>query len=172
LIVDYLRERQPSLDFASIDAISRTLAGLFWARIEALAPGIDTLRLPLETVRAWKEDLSTKKRTTTNAAGEQIEISSPRINAKDELLRVRACYLDIAQWAVDDPGRWAPWAVLCPISDAEIGRVKELKHPRPAWTSAPANGYPSCLFLRERPTNAASPQSGGCEQPWTPSPQT
>jgi hypothetical protein len=128
LIVDYLRERQPSLDFASIDAISRTLAGLFWARIEALAPGIDTLRLPLETVRAWKEDLSTKKRTTTNAAGEQIEISSPRINAKDELLRVRAFYLDIAQWAVDDPSRWAPWAGPCPISDVEIGRAKELKH--------------------------------------------
>jgi integrase len=128
LIVDYLRERQPSLDFASIDAISRTLAGLFWARIEDLAPGIDTLRLPLETVRAWKENLSTKKRTTTNAAGEQIEISSPRINAKDELLRVRAFYLDIAQWAVDDPGSWAPWAVPCPISDAEIGRAKELKH--------------------------------------------
>ncbi|MER5263142.1 hypothetical protein ABTZ99_13840 [Actinosynnema sp. NPDC002837] len=120
LIVDYLRERQPSLDFASIDAISRTLAGLFWARIEALAPGIDTLRLPPETMRAWKEDLSTKKRITTNAAGEQIEISSPRINAKDELLRVRAFYLDIAHWA--------PWAVSCPISDAEIGRAKELKH--------------------------------------------
>ncbi len=29
LLVDYLRERQPSLDFASLDAISRTLAGLF-----------------------------------------------------------------------------------------------------------------------------------------------
>jgi hypothetical protein len=128
LIVDYLRERQPSLDFASIDAISRTLAGLFWARIEALAPGIDTLHLPPETIRAWKEDLSTKGRTTTNAAGEQIEISSPRINAKDELLRVRALYLDIAHRAVDDPGRWAPWAVPCPISDAEIGRAKELKH--------------------------------------------
>lgn len=28
------------------DAISRTLADLFWARIEALAPGFDTLRLP------------------------------------------------------------------------------------------------------------------------------
>ena len=41
LLVDYLRERQPSLDFASLDAVSRTLAGLFWARIEALAPGID-----------------------------------------------------------------------------------------------------------------------------------
>jgi hypothetical protein len=41
---------------------------------------------------------------------------------------VRALYLDIAHWAVDDPGRWAPWAVPCPISDAEIGRAKELKH--------------------------------------------
>lgn len=71
---------------------------------------------------------SKKRTTTTNAAGEQIEISSPRINAKDELLRVRAFYLDIAQWAVDDPGRWAPWAVPCPISDAEISRAKELKH--------------------------------------------
>ena len=38
LIVDYLRERQPSLDFASLDAISRTLAGLFWAEIGPL-PG-------------------------------------------------------------------------------------------------------------------------------------
>ncbi len=29
LIVDYLREGQPSLDFASLDAVSRTLPGLF-----------------------------------------------------------------------------------------------------------------------------------------------
>jgi hypothetical protein len=48
LLVDYLRERQPSLDFASLDAISRSLAGLFWAEIETLAPGIDSLRLPPE----------------------------------------------------------------------------------------------------------------------------
>ncbi|SBS79350.1 putative DNA integrase/recombinase [uncultured Mycobacterium sp.] len=128
LLVDYLRERQPSLDFASIDALSRTLAGLFWARIEALEPGIDTLQLPPNVFRAWKEDLSTKKRTTVNAAGEQIETASPRRNAKDELLRVRAFYLDIAQWAVDDPARWAPWAAPCPISDAEIRRGKERRH--------------------------------------------
>src|SRR6478672_5681912 len=114
-----LRERQPSLDFASIDAISRILAGLFWARIEAIAPGIDTLQLPQDIVRTWKEDLATKKRTLTNAADEQIEVAIPRLNAKDELLRVRAFYLDIAQWAVDDPARWAQWAAPCPIGDAE-----------------------------------------------------
>jgi len=55
LLVDYLRERQPSLDFASIDAISRSLTGLFWARIEAIAPGIDTLQLPQDIVRTWKD---------------------------------------------------------------------------------------------------------------------
>src|SRR6478736_7963544 len=128
LLVDYLRERQPSLDFASIDAISRTLAGLFWARIETIAPGIDTLQLPQDIIRTWKDDLATKKRTITNAAGEQVEVSTPRLNAKDELLRVRAFYLDIAQWAVDDPARWAQWAAPCPIGDAEIRRAKERKH--------------------------------------------
>jgi hypothetical protein len=78
--------------------------------------------------RAWKQNLKTKKRTTTNASGELVEICSPRLNAKDELLRVRAFYLDIAQWAVEDPARWGPWAVPCPISDTEIQRGKDRKH--------------------------------------------
>ncbi|WP_018541944.1 MULTISPECIES: hypothetical protein [unclassified Streptomyces] len=78
LIVDYLRERQPSLDFASLDAISRTLAGLFWARIEALSPGIDSLRLPPTVARAWKEDLKTKKRTTTGPKATKLSGISQR----------------------------------------------------------------------------------------------
>lgn len=128
LIVDYLRERQPALDFSSLDAVSRTLAGLFWAQVEALAPGIDSLRLPPDTARAWKEGLHTKKRITTDVAGERVEIASPRLNAKEELLRVRAFYLDIAHWAVEDPARWAPWVAPCPISDAEVQRSKDRKH--------------------------------------------
>ncbi|WP_309112532.1 site-specific integrase [Saccharothrix sp.] len=128
LLVDYLRERQPSLDLVSLDAISRTLAGLFWARVEALAPGIDSLRLPPAVVRAWKDELSTVKRATTNAAGDRIEVSTPRLNAKDELMRVRALYLDIAHWAVEDPARWGPWVAPCPISDDEVQKAKERKH--------------------------------------------
>ncbi|GAA2651384.1 hypothetical protein GCM10010425_75630 [Streptomyces spororaveus] len=77
LLVDYLRERQPSLDFASLDAISRSLAGLFWTRIEALSPGIDTLLLPPVLARTWKEDLSTKRRTITGPDGATVEIASP-----------------------------------------------------------------------------------------------
>jgi len=128
LIVDYLRERQPALDFASLDATSRTLAGLFWANIETLAPGIDTLRLPPPVARQWKENLAVKTRTITTPDGRRVETTSPRLNAIDELLRVRAFYLDIAQWAVEEPARWGPWAVPCPISDAEISRAKMRKH--------------------------------------------
>ena len=63
LLVDYLRERQPALDYASLEAISASLAGLFWAKVEALSPGISSLRLPPEVARVWKHDLQTKKRT-------------------------------------------------------------------------------------------------------------
>ena len=128
LLVDYLRERQPALDYASLEAISASLAGLFWAKVEALSPGISSLRLPPEVARAWKHDLQTKKRTITSSDGEQTVIASPRLSVKDELLRVRAFYLDIAQWATEDPARWAPWAVPCPVSDAEISRAKDRKH--------------------------------------------
>jgi integrase len=127
LIVDYLRERQPALDYASLDAVSSSLAGRFWARIEALSPAISTLRLPPDVTRAWKEDLLTVKRTVTAADGRQTVVTSPRLNARDELLRVRAFYLDIAQWATEEPGRWAQWAVPCPVSDTEIGRARDLR---------------------------------------------
>ena len=41
---------------------------------------------------------------------------------------MRAFYLDIAQWAVEEPTRWGPWAVPCPIGEAEIGRTKMRQH--------------------------------------------
>ena len=125
LLVDYLKERQPALDYASLDSISRTLSGLFWARIEALSPGIDTLRLPPEVARAWKEDMQTIKRSVTGPDGNKTVVTRPRINTKDELIRVRALYLDIAQWAMEEPERWAQWAVPSPVSDAEINWAKE-----------------------------------------------
>lgn len=125
LLVDYLKERQPALDYASLDSVSRSLAGLFWARIEALSPGIGTLQLPPEVARAWKEDLLTIKRSVTGPDGNKTVVTRTRINAKDELIRVRALYLDIVQWATEEPGRWAQWAVPSPVSDAEISLAKE-----------------------------------------------
>ena len=102
LLVDYLRERQPSLDYTSLDGMSRTLAGVFWTRIESLSPGIDSLRLSPALARAWKSDISTKKRTTLGPDGAVVEVVSPRLSAKAELSRVRALYLDIVLPGAED----------------------------------------------------------------------
>ena len=123
--MDYLKERQPALDYASLETISASLAGLFWARIEALSPGISTLQLPPDVARAWKEDLQTIKRSVTGPDGRKTIVTRPRINTKEELIRIRALYLDIAQWAMEEPGRWAQWAVPSPVADAEINWAKE-----------------------------------------------
>ncbi|WP_251016434.1 hypothetical protein [Streptomyces sp. ISL-99] len=55
LIVDYLAERQPSLDYNSLEDLSRTLARHFWADLERHHPGIGSLRLAPEVAAAWKE---------------------------------------------------------------------------------------------------------------------
>ena len=44
LIIDYLRERQPAVDHATLRSLSRTLAGLFWRDLELRHPGISSLR--------------------------------------------------------------------------------------------------------------------------------
>ena len=46
LLVDYLRERQPAVDYATLRGLSTVLAGAFWKDLENHHPGIDSLRLP------------------------------------------------------------------------------------------------------------------------------
>lgn len=55
---------------------------------------------------------------TVRKAGPDGQVTldtGPRAHATNQLFAVRAFYLDLAQWALDDPGRWARWAVPCPI---------------------------------------------------------
>ena len=40
------------------------------------------------------------------------------------LTAVRAFYLDLAEWADDDPARWGPWAVRCPVSASDASHKK------------------------------------------------
>ena len=44
VLVDYLRERQPSVDFSSLQRCAYLLGKLFWADLEAHHPGIDSLQ--------------------------------------------------------------------------------------------------------------------------------
>lgn len=125
VLVDYLRERQPSVDFSSLQRLAYLLGKLFWADLEAHHPGIDSLTLPRDVATAWKQRVMTRTRSTTTPAGEQVQHSAVRLDGRSVLSAVRAFYLDIAEWADDDPARWGPWAVRCPVSASDVSHKKD-----------------------------------------------
>jgi len=123
LLVDYLRERQPALDYTSLNSLAHFLGKLFWADLERHHPGIDSLMLPREVADSWKRRLRTLPRTTTSA-GQATTETVERINYRECLTPVRAFYLDLAHWAVEEPGRWARWVAPCPVGAEEVNRKK------------------------------------------------
>jgi integrase len=125
LLVDYLRERQPVLDYTSLESLANYLGNLFWADLERHHPGLDSLRLPVEVADAWKQRLRTTTRTVRTPGGRRVETTATRINYRECLTPVRAFYLDLAHWAVEDPARWGPWVVPCPVGSEEIDRRKD-----------------------------------------------
>lgn len=106
LLVCYLRERQPAVDYATLQRLAGTLGRLFWADLERHHPGIDSLRLPADAAAEWKQRVLARE------------------SGLNTLATVRAFYLDIAQWAMEDPAQWGPWAAPCPIRGQEMSRRK------------------------------------------------
>ena len=116
LLVDYLRERQPGIDYSTLTGLATSLALWFWKDLEARHPGIDSLRLPPDIAAGWKKRLQTRT-VRTSGDGEQV---IRRETADDIMMTIRAFYLDLGQWALDEPARWAPWAVPCPVRGSDI----------------------------------------------------
>ncbi|QCO98585.1 site-specific integrase [Arthrobacter sp. 24S4-2] len=125
VLVDYLRERQMAMDFSSLQRTAYLLGKLFWADLEAHQPGIDSLKFSSEVAASWKKRVMTRARTSTSASGEQIQRTSARLDGRSVFSAVRAFYLDLAEWADDDPARWGPWAVRCPVSATDVSHKKE-----------------------------------------------
>ncbi|MFC0429964.1 site-specific integrase [Kutzneria buriramensis] len=107
VLVRYLEERRPGLDYGSFRGLVGELVKVFWVDIETHHPGIDSLRLPPEVVDGWKQRLL----TYVDKAGNVRE----RRGRVDIMMRVRGFYLDIQEWAHEDPF-WAPHAVPSPIN--------------------------------------------------------
>jgi len=124
LLMDYLSERQPGLDYKSLKDLAYYLGKRFWQDLERHHPGIDSLNLSREVADAWKQRQRTRPKTITTAAGEKTVIEVERISYRQGLTPVRAFYLDLSQWAIEDPGRWAQWAAPCPVGQEEIGQRK------------------------------------------------
>jgi len=128
LLVDYLRERQPALDYTSLVSLANFLGKLFWADLEHHHPGIASLHLPAEVAEGWKQRLRTVTKTVRTPDGRHAQVQVARINYRECLTPVRAFYLDLAQWAVEDPARWGPWVAPCPVGAEEINRRKHKRH--------------------------------------------
>jgi hypothetical protein len=127
LLVDYLKERQPAIDYTTLVGHSYNLARCFWLDLEQHHPGIESLRLPTDVAAAWKQRLRTRNKTIKDCDGDRIDVEVERLSYLDTLAAVRAFYLDLAQWALEEPARWGPWVAPCPISQQDLTRRKHTR---------------------------------------------
>ena len=124
LLIGYLNERRPAVDYATFKTLAYLLGKLFWKDLETHNPGISSLRLPPDVAVAWKQRLATKTVTARGGNGQVTKVTAARMDTLTCLISVRAFYLDIAQWALEDPARWGPWAVPCPIRREETSPAR------------------------------------------------
>jgi hypothetical protein len=116
VLVHYLVERSAVIDYGSLVNQVQALADVFWGDLERHHPGIASLQLPDAVAEGWKRRIR------------KLPDGRPRRNAHSVLLAVRSLYLDLRQWSLEDPARWAQWAVPCPIREADVaGYWKETR---------------------------------------------
>ena len=115
LLVHYLTERSPALDYLSLNTLSATLVQTFWKDLERHHPDIDSLRLTPQMTTAWKQRLRT------------LSDGTVRRDTRTIYMSIRSLYLDIAQWALVEPEIWAsgphqrrspPWRCAATASSA------------------------------------------------------
>jgi hypothetical protein len=128
LLVEYLKERQPAMDHSSLRSLAADLGNRFWKDLENHHPGINSLHLPAEVADAWKQRLRTIPKTVVTNTGQRSVVTVEQISYRPCLTPVRAFYLDLAQWAIEDPARWARWVAPCPIGAEEINQRKAARH--------------------------------------------
>ena len=105
--------------------MAATLGRLFWRDLELHHPGICSLNLVPEVAAAWKQRVLVKTTTSIDADGQPAETHHLRSDGRAQLGQVRAFYLDIARWAMEEPARWGLWAAPCPIRREDLTRTKE-----------------------------------------------
>ncbi|MBS4727445.1 site-specific integrase [Mycobacterium sp. SM1] len=148
LLVDYLRDRQPAVDYSRLTGLVHHLVPCFWVDLEQHHPGIDSLKLPRDVAGAWKRRLRTKT-TTVIRDGQRVEVVRERMGYLDVLSSVRAFYLDLAEWALEDPARWGPWVAPCPISQEDLVRRKFVRRRKARMDSRTRDRLPVLPILVE-----------------------
>ena len=165
VLVDYLRERQPSVDFSSLQRFAYLLGKLFWADLQAHHPGIDSLKLPREVAAAWKQRVMTRTRATTSPTGEQVQLTAARLDGRSVWTGAACCRRcgpsistspsgPMTTRPGGDRGRCAARSAPATSHTRRTGRGAS-----PAWINAPGNGCRCCQHWcpGSRPSGPAPP---------------
>ncbi|MFJ8819161.1 tyrosine-type recombinase/integrase [Amycolatopsis thermoflava] len=122
VLVDYLAEVRPGLDYGSWLHYAYTLGRAFWWEILQINPDQLDLRLAPEVASEWR------RRIALTSTGQ------PRKDVHSLLFRVRAFYRDVQQWALDEPTRWGVWAAPSPVRDTDVRSLRKAKRHQQART--------------------------------------
>lgn len=108
MLTAYLTRRSHDIDYTTLRMLATDLCGNFWAEIERINPAQNDLALSEDTYQAWRVALGTRRD------------GKPRLGADAIVTSVRALYLDIQGWAIQEPEQWAYWSATCPISSRDV----------------------------------------------------
>ncbi|MGX1612578.1 hypothetical protein ACWIF8_01630 [Micromonospora chalcea] len=121
LFIDYVEHRRADgMDYSSLRNLVRKLVGNFWLEIVQINPDQTDLRIPPEVYAEWRRRLAV------------LPNGKPRITVYNILFAVRALYLDLHSWAVNERERWARWVAPCPVPDNDrrgysTGRQRQIE---------------------------------------------
>jgi hypothetical protein len=108
MLIAYLTRRSHDIDYTTLRQLATDLCCNFWGEIERINPEQYDLALSEETYQAWRVALGVRRD------------GKPRLGADAIVTNVRALYLDIQGWAIQEPERWARWSATCPISSRDV----------------------------------------------------
>lgn len=107
LLIDYINQRAAlGMDYSTLRGLTGLLVRNFWCVVERINPRQEDLDLTEETYEAWRKEIDTIQTP---------DGPRPREGIWDLLIAVRALYLDVQAWALEDPARWGRWVTRCPI---------------------------------------------------------
>lgn len=108
MLIEYLERRRGDTDYSTLEHLSAVLTRIFWLTIETVAPEQSDLNISEAVYQRWREKACLRNDGT------------PRLGFADILLPIRALYMDIQSWAIEEPERWGPWAAPCPIPPTDM----------------------------------------------------